>query len=504
MKQQQIKAFVYRHLAAFAMVALVSLLIWPVQTFFSLQIIVLIYLLSVMVSTVFWGLTPGVLAAFFAFLAFNYFYIRPYHTLQVHATQDLITLIVFLIVAVVMSNLIGQAREGTRIARVREWEATHMYELISALSGLQTTQNIAQVLASHVLETFRCTHVEVIIAEARWQNTANAGNGPTSPTAETHSAALRVSLPDDRLPPAPPATTMAMITARGVEGELRLWFDHGPLQAEETRLLQAYSSQAALSLERIRLTKGEYKARVLEESDRLKSSLLNSVSHELRSPLAAIKASVSSLRSGTVDWNTAARQELLATIEEETDQLNLLVGNLLDMSRIESGALEPQRRWNSMSEIVMGVVTKMRSHLQGHELEIDLPDDLPLVPTDYIMIGQVVANLLSNSIKYAPENTTITISARKDGDVLHNMVINEGPPVPEEHLERIFDKFFRVTQADRVTGTGLGLSICKGIVEAHGGRIWAENQPGRFVFHYTLPLLLNGAPPSNPREAQDG
>ena len=267
--------------------------------------------------------------------------------------------------------------------------------------------------------------------------------------------------------------------------------------------MDAYTAQGALSLERIRLAEGENRAHLLEESDRLKSSLLNSVSHELRSPLAAIKASVSSLRSGAVDWNTNDREELLATIEEETDLLNNLVGNLLDMSRIESGALKPQRRWNSLGEIINSAATKMRKQMQDHVLEVDLPADLPLVPTDYVLIEQVFTNLISNSIKYAPAGTVISIKAGIEGETMHVWLTNQSPPVPEEHLERIFDKFYRITFADKVMGTGLGLSICKGIIEAHEGRIWAENRPEGFVFNFTLPLTLDGALPSVPKEVAD-
>ncbi|HZU87422.1 MAG TPA: DUF4118 domain-containing protein [Anaerolineaceae bacterium] len=483
--RHQFAPLLVRHLAAMLCIVLTTALLKLLEPFLDIQLIALIFLLPVMISTVLWGLTPGVLAGFLAFLAFNYYFIPPYYTLQVHKNQDLITLIIFLIVAVVMSQLIGRAREGVRLARSREWEATRMYELISALASLPDTPSIAQALADHTLETFAFEHVEVLIDDRKGQPPFSASAPAAAP------------------PPAPPALRRALKTARGQEGELRLWRRGAELSTEETRLLEAYTSQAALSLERIRLAKGENKARVLEESDRLKSSLLNSVSHELRSPLAAIKASVSSLRSGAVDWNIAARQELLATIEEETDQLNLLVGNLLDMSRIESGALKPQKRWNAISEIAMGVVTKMRSQLQGYHLEIDFPPDLPLVPTDYVMIGQVFTNLISNSVKYAPADTAIDLKASKESDFLHVQVINQSPSVPDEHLERIFDKFYRVTAADRITGTGLGLSICKGIIEAHGGKIWAQNQPGHFIFHFTLPLALNGALPDYPKEAVD-
>lgn len=474
-----------RHLAAFLCIALTTLILRPFHPFFEIQVIALIFLLPVMISTVLWGLTPGVLAGVLAFLTFNYYFIQPYYTLQVHKSQDLITLIIFLIVAVVMSQLIGQAREGVRLARIREWEATRMYELISALASLQDTISIAQALADHTLETFNFEHVEVLI-----------GTGSENPP-------LTASAHDTEKPAAPPILSIPLKTARGNEGEIQLWRQQAELSSEESRLLEAYSSQGALSLERIRLMKSENKARVLEESDQLKSSLLNSVSHELRSPLAAIKASVSFLRGGTLEWNTPACQDLLATIEEETDQLNLLVGNLLDMSRIESGALKPQKRWNSIEEIALSVVSKMRQQLQNHQLKVEFPEDLPLVPTDFVMIGQVFTNLISNSIKYAPAGTTIEVKGANENGFMHVQVTNQGPSVPAEHLERIFDKFYRITEADRVTGTGLGLSICKGIIESHGGKIWAENQPGLFVFHFILPLTLNGVLPEYPKEIKD-
>jgi two-component system sensor histidine kinase KdpD len=181
------------------------------------------------------------------------------------------------------------------------------------------------------------------------------------------------------------------------------------------------------------------------------------------------------------------------------------VGNLLDMSRIEAGALKPNREWLSLAEVAGGTLARMRLALAGHQLAVDVPDELPLVPADYGQLDQVLTNLLSNSLKYAPAGTTIGLRAwaRDDGQA-QVQVSNEGPPVPAEHLDHIFDKFYRVNAADRVTGTGLGLSICKGIVEAHGGRIWVENLPGGPAFNFTLPLAwAGGAPPLVPQEPED-
>jgi len=480
--KQNIILFLIRHLAAMTCIVATILILKPFEPYLAIQVIALIFLLPVLVSTVYWGLTAGVLASIFAFLGFNFYFIQPYNTLAVHQTQDLITLIIFLLVSVVMSQFIGRSREGAALAQSREREATLLYELISALSSLRDPQKIADVLANQTMRAFTVDQVEIKI------------NDDQGKPQSMIKSSKKMSQPEGRL------YTIPMKTARTDEGEIHLWHKN-PLSSQEERLLEAFANQGALTLERVNLIKSENKARVLEESDRLKSSLLNSVSHELRSPLAAIKTSVSFLRSGSEDLNNAAGQELLATIEEETDQLNLLVGNLLDMSRIESGALYPQKRWNSISEIAMGVVNKMRKQLQDHHLEIDFPQDLPLV--DYVMISQVFTNLISNSVKYAPPQTSIILNAFEEQDSLHVQVSNQGPPVPPEHLKQIFDKFHRITEADRVTGTGLGLSICKGIIEAHGGKIWAENLAKSFVFHFTLPLRLDGILPQYPKDPND-
>jgi two-component system sensor histidine kinase KdpD len=478
--------FLFGHLLAALLIVLATFLFKKVVNTLEIQIIALLYMLPVIIATVFWGLTPGILAAFLAFLAFNYYFIQPYNTLLVHQSRDLIFLFIFLIVAVVVSQLIGQARQAVRLANKREWEAMRMYELISALAGLTDIQNIIKTLAEKIIDTFHFEQVEIITND------------------RPNEKSLSYCIPPGSHLKEPCELSLSMFTARNTEGEIRLWFDQNKLSLEETRLLAAFSSQGAMAIERVHLIRSENIARVLEESDRIKTSLLNSVSHELRSPLAAIKASASSLRSGAVDWDTTARMELIATMDEETDALNLLVGNLLDMSRIEAGALKPMKRWNSILEIVKGVEAKLHGQLQQHPLKYDFSNDFPLVPTDYVMMGQVFTNLISNSIKYAPENTSIIISARTAENLAEIQVINQSPPVPEEHLEHIFDKFFRITEADKVTGTGLGLSICKGIIEAHDGKIWAENLPIGFAFNITLPLTLDGALPIIPKDETDG
>jgi len=416
------------------------------------------------------------------FLAFNYYFLPPYESFAIHRPLDVVILVVFLIVAVVISQLVGRMQMGMAAANAREREATQLYELSTALAGQHGDQALVQILAAQVQNVVQGECVEVNYS----------GDKPF---------AYRV--PGPHSPERPPELVLPIEAARGSLGEIRIWRQAAPLSSGEKRLLQTFASQGALALERARLVQAESRARVLEESDRLKTAILSSVSHELRTPLSTIKAAASSLHGHEVNWGSPASEELISAIDEEADHLNMLVGNLLDMSRIESGALKPRREWNILAEIVGSVLVRMRRPAEGYELQVDVPETLPLVPVDYVQMQQVLANLLSNSLKYAPRGTRVGIRAAQEGEFVHVQVRNQGPQVPAGDLERIFDKFYRITEAERVTGTGLGLSICKGIVEAHEGRIWAENLPEGLAFNFTLPLMLEGAgPPALPPEPE--
>lgn len=450
----------------------------------------LLYLLPIGLGASYYGLGPGVFAAFLAFLAFNFFFVEPLYTLSVHRTQDLIGLFVFLGTAFAIGRGFGMARYNLEKAQAREREAIRLSEFSSELAGLHDDSAIAQALERKVQETFLAQRVEIILETLPDPNGAESagGNAARSNRAELQGQGNSY-LPRGRRPD----LLVPLQTPRGMIGEIRIWRDKSSFNFSEQRLLQTFANQACLAFERTHLTMAENRARVLEESDRLKTSLLSSVSHEFRTPLATIKASVTALRTETDSLDPEASGELLAAIEEETDHLNLLVGNLLDMSRIESGVLQPKRSWNVLSELVAGVLHRMQSITKRHTIQVNISEDLPLVFVDYLQLEQVFTNLISNSIKFSPDNTEISISAWRQSDhSIRVQVKNQGPAVSEEHLEKIFDKFFRVTAAERVSGTGLGLSICKGIIQAHGGRIWAENQPDGFAYFFTLPLIWEG------------
>ncbi|HRF50487.1 MAG TPA: DUF4118 domain-containing protein [Anaerolineales bacterium] len=485
MKSQPVSALLagaVQYLGAIVVILAATALLQPLRDFLGAPIAALLYLLPVGLTTWIWGLGPGIAASFSAFLAFNYFFLPPYFTLNVHRAQDLLALFVFFAVAVVINQLLGRARSSLAQAQAREREATHLYELSLALAGLHSQDAIAPVIEARAREVFGAQLVRASFVTGL----NDAGGAP---------------------PPVEPAdVVIPLSTARGRLGEISLWRAALPLSSTEERLARAFASQCALALERATLAEAERRAQVLEASDQFKTALLSSVSHELRTPLATIRAAATSLRSGAVAWSTPAGDDLIAAIDDEAQHLNRLVGNLLDMSRIEAGALRPQRQWNILAEIVDGVLAQMTRVSKLHQMIVDIPEDLAFVSVDYVQIEQVFTNLISNSLKYAPPETAITISAASalDGFV-RVTVANQGPPVPEEHLGRIFDKFYRVNSGDRVTGTGLGLSICKGIVEAHGGQIWAENRSSGFAFLFTLPTTQDGRElPVVPTELEAG
>ncbi|MBV9259269.1 MAG: hypothetical protein JO215_14740, partial [Ktedonobacteraceae bacterium] len=253
-----------------------------------------------------------------------------------------------------------------------------------------------------------------------------------------------------------------------------------------------FLDQATSLIERARLRRESLRIELLQRTDALRSALLSSVSHDLRTPLSSIKAAASSLLQEDVQWNDEERRSFALSIERASDRLNRLVGNLLDMTRIEGGALKPEKEWYPIDELIHDVLGHMQFLLQDREVHTCLPENLPPVELDYLQMGQVLTNLLENAVRYTPSSSPIEISAQVVDGEMRVSIADHGPGIPPADLERVFDKFYRVlstTRKKNVTGSGLGLAVCLGLVEAHGGRIWAENRPGGgAIFRFTLPL----------------
>ena len=263
--------------------------------------------------------------------------------------------------------------------------------------------------------------------------------------------------------------------------------------ASQSIFFSTFLEQAVTIIEQGRLRNESLQAKILQKTDTLRSALLSSVSHDLRTPLATIKTSVTSLQQQEVEWNEDARQSFISAIERETDRLNGLVENLLDMSRIEAGALHPEKVWYPLDELMHDVLDRMHEQLHGRAVQVDIPDTLPPVEIDSVQIDQVITNIVENAIHHTPDGAPIDVSISCTAELVHVRIADRGPGVVPSEQERIFDKFYRVLGERPVTtysrGSGLGLAICRALVEAHGGQIWVEaREGGGAVFHFTLPL----------------
>jgi two-component system sensor histidine kinase KdpD len=283
-----------------------------------------------------------------------------------------------------------------------------------------------------------------------------------------------------------------------MEGDARhLTIAHSPdLEKErlnpQTAFFWTFLDQATSIIERAQLRRESLQIELLRRTDALRSALLSSVSHDLRTPLSSIKAAASSLLQEDVQWSDEERRSFATAIEREADRLNRLVGNLLDMSRIEGGALKPEKELYPIDELIHDVLGHMQFVLQGREIKTALPDDLPPVELDYLQMDQVLTNLIENAVRYTPPESPIEICVDVFPDEIMVSIADRGPGIPPHDLERIFDKFYRVLgtarKATSTMGTGLGLAVCRGLIEAHGGRIWAENRAGGgAIFRFTLP-----------------
>ena len=317
------------------------------------------------------------------------------------------------------------------------------------------------------------------LAAARW---CWDRNQPAGRGADTLPGAKRLFLP--------------LRTGRGAVGVLGInRAEPGPLFApDERRLLDALADQAAVAIERTQLAESIDAARLQAETERLRASLLTSISHDLRTPLASIIGTISSLRSFGKLYDETTRDEMLGTAQDEGERLNRFVANLLDMTRLDSGKIEPKREMIDLSDIVGAALQRAGKILAGHRVTVSLAPDLPMLSIDFLLLEQVLFNLVDNAAKLAPEGSGIEIAGHRQGSDAVITVRDEGPGIPSEDLERIFDKFYRVQSGDRQrAGTGLGLAICRGFIEAQGGRITASNRADRSGAVFTIHLPIDEA-----------
>ncbi|MGW0549823.1 ATP-binding protein [Streptomyces altiplanensis] len=445
---------------------LLSLLLTSMENGPGLANDVLLFLFLTVVAALLGGLLPALASAAVGSLLLNYYFTPPTHTLTISNPKNIVAIVIFFAVAVAVASVVDLAARRTHQAARLRAES----EILSFLAGsVLRGETTLDALLERVRETFAMESVALLERASDvdpW--TCAAGVGPRP-----------LGRPEDADVDMPIGDHMALALSGRV------------LPAEDRRVLGAFAAQAAVVLDRQRLVGEAEGARKLAEGNRIRTALLAAVSHDLRTPLAAIKAAVSSLRSDDVAWSQADEAELLASIEEGADRLDHLVGNLLDMSRLQTGTVTPLLRETDLDEVVPMALVGVPAESVG----LDIPESLPMVAVDRGLLERAVANIVENAVKYSPGGTPVSVAASALGDRVELRVADRGPGVPDDGKERIFEPFQRYGDAPRGAGVGLGLAVARGFVESMGGTLTAEDTPGGGM---TMVLTLRAAPGHSP------
>jgi two-component system sensor histidine kinase KdpD len=469
-----------------------------VQPLLGIENVDLVFLTAVVGVAVRYGLWPSLLVTVASSLCYNFFFLPPLYTFTITDPTNLAAFVFFTVVAVVVSHFAARGRSQTLAAGDRVRAVELLYAFSRKLAGVGTLDDVLWATAYQAALMLKVRVVlllpeggsiavkagyppedilddaDVAAAKWAWQNNRTAGRG-----SDTLPGAKRLFLP--------------MRTGRGAIGVMGIDSDKtGPLLTpDQRRLLDALIDQAALAIERVYLVEDVDSAKRTIETDRLRSALLTSISHDLKTPLAAVLGAASTLRDLSTGLSDAEKADLLATVIDESERLNRFIANLLDMTKLESGAVVPNTALHDLGEIVGSALRRASKILALHRVELDLAAGLPMLEMDAVLFEQALFNLLDNAAKYSPDGSTIRIRSWRDQDAVCLQVLDEGDGIPPGDLEHIFDKFYRAEKGDRVrAGTGLGLAISRGFVEALHGKITAANRPDRpgAVFAITLPV----------------
>ncbi|GHO95418.1 hypothetical protein KSF_054660 [Reticulibacter mediterranei] len=503
----------------------------------------IVYLLVIVGLASTRGRYSAILASVVAFLSFDFFIVPPVYTFVVYRIEEWIALFVFLVDALITSQLTVVLRRRAEQATQREHETHILYDLIrltthenSLEQQLHTiTQAVVDVFSSwgirdcvflqpdqtgamcvrssapHLREESSLSFDELAIAQVAMAHGRIIDLSNSFPSVRATLARFTHRLQLSRMEKGGTSSRSCLFIplsmGQQVIGVIRLGimdaaqhFLHGERPEEvpkyanaSTAFFWAFLDQATALIEWARLRHENLSIELLQRTDALRAALLSSVSHDLRTPLTAIKASASSLLQEDVQWDEEVRRGFASSIEREVDRLNRLVGNLLDLSRIEDGALKPDKDRYPLPPLIYEVLDRLQPQLQGRVVQAELPTDLPPVELDYVMMDQVLTNLIENAVRYTPPVTPIEIRAQRSGDEIRLFVADRGSGIAPADRERIFDKFYRVLDKEHEdyspAGSGLGLAVCRGIVEAHHGRIWATaREGGGTVFTIVLPI----------------
>ena len=473
---------------------------------FNRENLILVYLLGVVLVGTWIGRGPSMLAALLGVLTYDFLFVPPTLTFAVSDSQYILTFLIMLVVALVVSTLTDRVRLQARNARMRERRTATAYSMSRELVSAREIPDILRIAAVHLGEAGG-ERISILLPDADGRLVRRVGEASPLDAREmgvaqwVYDHSQMAGAGSGTLPGAR-GLYLPMVSSRGIVGVLGLHPEgQNPPPPEQIYLLETLGNQIALALEHTRLVDESNQARVVIETERLRNALLGSLSHDLRTPLASIVGAATSLIEDGDDGaiGPKGRKELAEAIKEEADRLERLVSNLLDMTRIEANAILVRKEWVPIEEVIGAALARLAGRLRDHAIRIDVPADLPLVPLDPPLIEQVLYNLFENAVRYTPPGTAIEVRAVKEDPELIVEVADRGPGLPPGTEQKVFEKFYRVA-GPAPGGLGLGLAICKGIVEAHGGRIWAENRGGA-IFRFALPL--EGTPPAVKPEPTD-
>src|SRR5215470_2962389 len=473
-----------------AVVALATGAAWLTLPFFELANQVMLYLLGIVVVATRYGRGPSLVASILSVAVLDFLFVPPVFTFAV-----------MLVVGLVTSSLAARIRMQADAARQREQRTAALYAMSRELASTRGLNELLKIAVRHISEVFR-SQVVVLLPGTGGESLESASCGQF--TVDSNELGVAKWVHEHHQPaglgtatlPGAGALYLPLQAPRGPVGVIgiRPADRHALDSPDQLHQLETFSNQTALAIERAHLADEAQHAQVRIETERLRNSLLSSVSHDLRTPLATIKGAATSMLDNGANLDAGTRKELLESVREEADRLNRLVQNLLEMTRLESGALQLRKEWHPLEEVVGAALSRLGKELTGRRVDTQVPRDLPLVPIDDVLIEQVLVNLLDNAVKYTPVSSPIRILATSTDEAVTVAVADHGPGLPRGAEDRVFEKFYRGLPGGR--GAGLGIAISQGIVKAHGGHIWAQNLPeGGVAFLFTLPLA--GKPPAS-------
>ncbi|CAO3432164.1 DUF4118 domain-containing protein [Azospirillum doebereinerae] len=483
------------------------------QRTLALNNLALVFLTAVLASAVTGGLWPSLYASVVSVLAFNYFFLPPLYTLNISDPENIVALFFFAVAAVIASNLTARVRAQAVTARARVKTTEDLYLFSRKLAGVVTMDDLLWATAYQIAAMLK-VHAVLLLPEGG--SVAVRAGYPPEDVIEDADLAAAIWAWENNRPAGRGADTLPgarwlflpMRTGRGLVGVVGIdTVGNGTrpgrfLSPDQRRLLDALIDQAALAIERVTLAEDVDRAKLAAETERLRSALLTSISRDLRTPLASILGSATSLSRYGPRLDEESRLELATTIREEAERLNRFIANLLDMTRLESGAIRPRTGPVDLAELVGGALERARGLLGGHRVQVELAAGLPMVDPDPALFEQTLFNLLGNAGKHAPAGSLITVRARREGGHARIEVLDEGNGIPPQDVERIFDTLHRVHAQDRRrAGTGLGLAVCRGFVEAMGGTIVAGNRRDRSGAVFTLTLPVAAETPGRDEES---